>query len=145
VSPSPRRGVASAWRFALVGVLASLPVTAALNRLPNSGADVAGGIMVVGAFVAGAVAALRSSDPGAAGFRAGLFAGVVAALAPVVRSAGVAAGSTAATPGSPPRAAAFLVLAAVVLVLASAFGWAFGRVGGGVATVVAARLTGDPS
>lgn len=70
----------STWKFAVIGAIASLPVTAILNWLPNSEADITGGIMVVGAFIAGAIAAIRSSDPSAAGLRAGIIAVVVESL-----------------------------------------------------------------
>ncbi|WP_394295471.1 DUF5518 domain-containing protein [Natronococcus jeotgali] len=69
-----------AWRFALIGALASLPVIAILNRLPNSEATIGGGIMIIGAFIAGVLAAIRSSDPSAAGLRAGFIGGVLGLL-----------------------------------------------------------------
>lgn len=81
----------SAWRFALVGVLVSLPVTVLLKWLPDSDANVA-----VGAFAAGLTAAIRSRHPDEAGVRAGLLGGVVAVLTPigatvssVIESAGI--------------------------------------------------------
>ncbi|RDI70286.1 DUF5518 domain-containing protein [Halopelagius longus] len=142
--PSPLRVVPSAWRFALVGALASLPVTVVLNRLPNSEADVTGGIMVVGAFVAGVAAASRSTDADAAGVRAGLLAGAVAVLTPVATAGGSAVGGTA-IPFPPSRVAIFAAMSAVALALSSIFGLVFGRIGGWVVTALATRRTADPS
>ncbi len=70
-SCSVLRAVPSTWRFALVGALASLLVTVFVNWLPNSKADMAGGIMIFSAFIAEVLTGLRSTDPDAAGFRAG--------------------------------------------------------------------------
>lgn len=130
VSPPRVRGLSPAWRSALAGALASLPATAVLNWLPNSEATVGGGIMIVGGLVAGGVAAVRSTDPGAAGLRAGLLGGVVAALAFVVTL-----DPTSAWP--PSRVVFWTVSGGVVLCLASVFGLGCGRVGGWVASAVA--------
>ena len=40
--------------------------------------------MALGAFIAGVIAARRSSDPDAAGFRAGLLGGIRGILTPIV-------------------------------------------------------------
>jgi hypothetical protein len=120
----------AAWRPALVGAVASLPVTALLRWLPNADADVAGGMMIVGAFVAGALATRRAVDPAAAGLRAGLLAGLVGLFEPVVGSDGLAIGGVLSWP-SPLAVAAAAVL---VPALAALFGLIFGRLGGWLAT-----------
>ena len=133
--PSHSTNGRSAWRFALVGALVSLPVTALLNWLPNADADVAGGMMIVGAFAAGGLAVARSADPDAAGLRAGVLAGVVGVLTPLVTAEG------------PPIAAliewpspwGLVALAAVVVVLSTAFGAVFGHLGGWVVSTVSRR------
>lgn len=134
MSPLPTDG-RSPWRFALVGALVSLPVTALLNRLPNADADLAGGIMIFGAFAAGAVAAARSADPDAAGLRAGVLAGVVGVLTPLVTAEGPSVAGLLEWP-SP---WGLLALAAVVLVLATVFGAVFGHLGGWLVSTVGRR------
>ncbi|EMA06277.1 hypothetical protein C438_06177 [Haloferax denitrificans ATCC 35960] len=89
-------------------------------------------MMIFGAFVAGAVAAVRSADSGAAGLRAGLLGGVLELLVFVVT-----AGTTAAWPLS--RLAFFAFAAGAVLCLAPLFGLGCGRVGGWVVRTVASR------
>ncbi|WP_135852351.1 DUF5518 domain-containing protein [Halorussus salinus] len=147
MSPSLVPTSSSAWRLALVGAVASLPVTALLNRLPDSGATLGGGIMVVGAFVAGVAAAIRSADSdvaidsGDAGLRAGLLGGVAGILAPTLTADGPSIEALVAWP-SPLRLVGFVVVA---LALASMFGLAFGRIGGWVATTVTTRWSPSPS
>jgi hypothetical protein len=123
------RRLAPAWRFAFVGVLASLPATAVLNWLPNSRATVGGGAMIVGAFVAGAIAATRSADAGAAGLRAGFLGGVVGLFTFVVT-----AGTSVVW--SPFRIAFWALAAALALAFTLVFGLLFGRAGGWVARAV---------
>lgn len=142
---SPLRRLPSAWRFALVGALASLPVTVFVNWLPESRADGAGGIVVFGAFVAGGLAAFRSTDPGSAGLRAGLLGGVVGILTPFVPAASAAIRSAVIPWPSPTRVAFFVLFGAVLLALTPVFGLVFGRLGGWVATTVTTRLTAYPS
>ncbi|WP_313692942.1 DUF5518 domain-containing protein [Halorarum halobium] len=84
MSPSLLRTTPSAWRFALIGAVASLPIAAMINWLPNSEATIGGGIMVIGAFIAGGIAVIRSRDPDDVGFRAGFLGGVVAVLTLIV-------------------------------------------------------------
>jgi hypothetical protein len=132
VSPLRVRSLSTAWRFACVSVLASLPVTAVLNWLPNSQATLGGGVMTVGAFIAGGLAATRSRDPGAAGFRAGLLGGVISVLTFVV--------TVDTSPAWPLSRVAFWVVAGIaVLCVVPVFGLVFGRIGGWVANVVAPR------
>ena len=123
------RRVPDVWRVTILGAAASLPAAAVLNWLPNSGATVGGAVLVIGAPIAGAVAATRSVDPGAAGLRAGVLAGVAATLAAIVTDAPTAT-------WSPSRVAFFVVAAVTMLCLVPAFGWVLGRVGGRVATRV---------
>jgi hypothetical protein len=137
MSPSSLRARAlpSAWRFALVGAVASLPVAVVLNRTPNSEATVGGSIMIVGAFVAGVIATNRSTAPDAAGFRAGLLAGVVGVSSLVVRAVSDALGGSAAA--WPLSRVGFFVFAGVLfLFVAPLFGLVCGRVGGWMTTTV---------
>ncbi|MDS0294003.1 DUF5518 domain-containing protein [Halogeometricum luteum] len=111
------------WRFALFGAIASLPVTALLNWLPNSEATIGGGIMIFGAFIAGTIAAIRSSDPGAAGLRTGFVAGLVGLVISMV------------TVGTAVRRPLLgIVFCGLLLCVSSLFGLGFGRAGGWVAT-----------
>ncbi len=142
MSSPDRLSVSPAWRAAVVGALASLPVVALLDRLPDSEATVGGGVMVVGAFVAGAVAAVRATDPNAAGLRAGFLGGVLAVLVEAVAVATAPAGLTAAA--WPLSRVAFGALAVgAVLGVAPVFGLVCGRAGGWVARAVASRLSAD--
>lgn len=132
VSPLHVRSLSPAWRFALVGVLASLPATAVVNWLPDSQATIGGGTMIVGSLIAGGLAATRSTDSGAAGLRAGLLGGVVGLLTFVVTI-----DTTAAWPLS---SVFFGVFAGVaVLCVAPVFGLGCGLLGGWVANAVAPR------
>jgi hypothetical protein len=133
VSPPRVRTLPSAWRFAIIGAIASLPVAAVVNWLPNSEATIGGGIMIVGAFIAGGIAAIRSTDPDAAGLRAGFLGGVLAVLTFLVT-----AGTTAAWPLS--RVVFFVFATVGILCIAPIFGLGCGRVGGWVANTVASRL-----
>jgi len=138
MSDIPRSDILpSAWRFAIIGALVSLPVTVLVNWLPDSEADIAGGIMIFGAFIAGAIAARRSTGASAAGLRAGVLGGVIATLTPVVTVEGPSIDTLIAWP-SP---YSLVGLAAVSLVLASLFGLVFGRIGGWVATTATTRWT----
>lgn len=140
MSPSPLHIVPSAWRFALIGALASLPVAAVINRLPNSEATIGGGIMIIGAFIAGVIAAIRATDPDAAGLRAGFLGGVLAVLTLIVTIVSTPASSTtAAWPLS--RVVFWVFAVGLVLCVAPVFGLVSGRVGGWVANTVASRLT----
>nr|WP_323171213.1 DUF5518 domain-containing protein [Natrialba sp. PRR66] len=122
----------AAWRFALIGALASLPVTAVLEWLPNSEATIGGGIMIIGAFIAGVVAALRSSDPSAAGLRAG-FLGSTIELFVFIATEGTAA------IWSLPRVVFFVFISGLVVCASVLFGVGFGCVGGWMANTVVSR------
>ncbi|WP_276260043.1 DUF5518 domain-containing protein [Haloglomus litoreum] len=137
-SPLRARSLPTVWQAALIGTLASLPVAVIVNRTPGSAATLGGSIMLVGALVAGAVAAGRGAAPAAAGSRAGLVGAVVEVVAfAATQAAAALAGGTAAWPLS--RLAFFGLAAAVVLCLAPVFGSACGRVGGWVANRVRSR------
>jgi len=113
-------------------MVASVPATAILNWLPNPEATVGGGVMIVGAMIAGAFAITRSVDPGAAGLRAGLLGGVVAALAFVFTQAVTVTWSVS-------RLAFFGIAVGFVLCVAPIFGSISGQVGGRIAGAVAAE------
>lgn len=131
-SPSP------AWRFALIGVLVSLPATAVLNWLPNSQATLGGSAMIVGAFIAGGLAATRSTDPGAAGLRAGFVGGVVGILTFLV--------TLETTAAWPVARVLFWVFAGIaILCIAPVFGLGCGYLGGWVANVVMPRSKAGPN
>ncbi|MDS0284476.1 DUF5518 domain-containing protein [Haloarcula onubensis] len=118
-----------AWRFALIGVSASLPATVVLNWLPDSQATVGGSAMIVGAFIAGGLAATRSADSGATGLRAGLLGGVIGLLTFVVT-----VDTTAPWPVS--RVLFWGLSGIAVLCVAPLFGLGCGRLGGWVANAV---------
>lgn len=132
VSPPRVRSLSPPWRFALIGVLASLPTTAVLNWLPNSYATIGGSVMIVGALIAGGIAATRSTDSGAAGLRAGFLGGVIGILTFVV-----AVDTTAAWPVS---RVVFGVLSGIaVLCIAPVFGLGCGRLGGWMTDAIAPK------
>ncbi|MFC7028961.1 hypothetical protein ACFQJ5_17260 [Halomicroarcula sp. GCM10025324] len=112
-----------AWRFAILGALVSLPLSVVVNWLPDSEATVGGGIMIIGAFIAGVIAAIRR-----AGFL-GAVVGVVTFLFTV--------GTTTVWPLS--RVVFFVFASGLVLCVAPIFGLVFGRVGGLIANAVSAR------
>lgn len=66
------------WHVSILGAIAALPATVVIDRLPNSKTTVSGGIMIVGALIAGGIAANRSVDPNTAGLRAGFLGGLIA-------------------------------------------------------------------
>jgi len=139
MSPSPLQTVPSAWRFALVGALASLPVAAIINRLPNSEATLGGGVMTIGAFIAGVIAAVRVTEPDAAGLRAGFLGGVLGVSSLIVTVVSTSASGTAAA--WPLSRVVFWVFAiGLGLCVASVFGLVCGRVGGWMADTVVSRL-----
>lgn len=124
------RGLPPAWRFALIGILASLPATAVLHWLPNSQATISGSAMIVGALIAGGVAATRSADSGAAGLRAGFLGGVIGTVTFVVTV-------DPAAPWPVSRVVFGVFSMAAVLCIAPVFGLGCGRLGGWVANTVA--------
>jgi len=130
-SSSSRRTLPPSWKFALIGAIASLPVVAVLNWLPDwiGEADIGGGIMILGAFIAGFIATMRSSDPSAAGLRAGFIGALVESAVFAVTAGVIATWSLS-------RVVFFIFAGALLLILAPAFGFVLGRLGGWTATIV---------
>jgi len=124
-----RRSVSQVWRVALVGAIASVPATVVLNWVPNSGATPGGGVMIIGAMIAGAFAIAQSIDPGAAGLRTGLLGGVVAVLTFVVTQAATVTWSVS-------MLVFFGIAVTFVLCVSPLFGWVSGRVGGRIAGAI---------
>ena len=134
LSPSIR-SLPPAWNCALIGTVASLPAVLLLNWLPDwiGQADITAGIYIFGAFVAGVVATRRSSQPRAAGLRAGVIGAV----------AGVALFTVEMVPTltwSLATAAFVFVANGLMLIFAPLFGWVFGYLGGLVANHAARQL-----
>ncbi|MFA9516612.1 DUF5518 domain-containing protein [Halopenitus sp. H-Gu1] len=139
-SPINVRTLSTPWRFALIGAVASLPVAGVLNWLPNSEATIGGSIMVIGAFIAGAFAEIRSGDSGAAGLRAGFIGGVLAVLLFVITVVSTAANGMMG--GWPLSRFIFWAFACgLFLCVAPIFGFGFGRVGGWVVNTVTSLWT----
>ncbi|GKZ14181.1 DUF5518 domain-containing protein [Haladaptatus sp. T7] len=132
VSPSHVRILSPAWGYALIGALVSLPVSAIINWLPNSEATIGGGIMIVGALVAGGIAAIRSTEPSAAGLRAGFLGGLVAVLIFLVT-----VDITAVWPLS--RVIFWVFAGGISLCVAPLFGRGCGRIGGWVTITIVTR------
>ena len=96
--------------------------------------------MILGAFIAGVVAATRSIDPDAAGLRTGFLGGVLAVFTLIVTVVGtVVSGSMTAWPLS--RVVFWIFASGLVLCIAPVFGLVCGRIGGWVATTVGSRVT----
>lgn len=144
-SPSHIRTLSSEWQFALIGAFISLPVVVIVNWFPNSEANLAGGIGIIGAFIAGFIAATRSAEPDAAGFRAGLLGGIVGILIPIVPGISIVIENASVPWPSLARAVFFVGAGAVLLCIAPMFGLVCGRVGGWMATTVAKRGSADTS
>lgn len=123
----------SPWQLALVGAFVSAPVSVAINQSPPSQITPGAEIAIFGAFVAGGLAAWRSTDPAAAGFCAGLFGALVSVL-----SAGVPlyVGRFASS-RSPvellPTLIGGLFIGVVVFSLVALLGSICGRIGGWLA------------
>jgi hypothetical protein len=94
--------------------------------------------MIFGAFIAGALAALDSTDPDAAGLRAGFLGGVLAVLLFVTT---VISSAVSGTMGVWPlsRVVFWVLACGLLLCVAPVFGLGFGRVGGWVGNTVASR------
>ncbi|MEZ3165225.1 DUF5518 domain-containing protein [Halorubrum sp. RMP-47] len=123
------RRISQVWRVAILGALAALPATVLLNWLPNSEATVGGGVMIVGALLAGAIATRRSVGPSAAGLRAGFLGGVTAVVVFLITEGMTVAWSL--------NTSVFFAIAIVmILSITPVFGLIFGRIGGWVANTV---------
>lgn len=118
------------WVVATLGAIAGLPATAAVNWLPNSEATVGGGVMIVGAMIAGAVAATRSVEPSAAGLRAGFLGGMIAVSVFIYTD-------SATVTWSLNTSVFFLIAVVTILCISPVVGLISGRIGGWVANTVA--------
>jgi len=128
------RDVPQVWRITVLGAAASIPAAAVINRLPNSEVTLGAAVMLIGAAIAGAVAATRSVAPGAVGLRVGLFGAVVELVVDLPSVDAIAAWPASKLP--------FFAIAVVALAcIASVLGWVFGRIGGRVADAVLTRRT----
>lgn len=116
--------------MSLLGTVAALPVTVIINWLPNSELTVGGGIMLVGATIAGALAAERSVAPSAAGLRTGFLGGIITVSVFILTE-----GTT--VPLSLTASAFFLIAVVIFLCISPVFGLISGRIGGCVANYVA--------
>ncbi len=124
------RRIPQVWHVAILGTIAALPVTVVINWLPNSEVTVGGGVMLVGAIIAGAVAANRSVEPSAAGLRAGFLGGMIAISVFVLTE-----GTTVTW--SLNTIVFFLIACVMFLCISPVFGLISGRIGGWVANTVA--------
>jgi hypothetical protein len=124
------RRIPQVWHVAILGTIAALPATVLINWLPNSEVTVGGGVMLVGAMIAGAVAANRSVDPSAAGLRAGFLGGVIAVSVFILTE-----GTTVTW--SLNTIMFFLVAVVMLLCISPVFGLISGRIGGWVANTIA--------
>jgi hypothetical protein len=118
------------WRVAVLGTMAALPATVVINRLPNSEVTVGGGVMLVGATIAGAVAATRSVAPAAAGLRAGFLGGVTAVFVFLLTEGRTVTWSL-------DTVVFFLVAVVMLLCVSPVVGLVSGRIGGWMANAVA--------
>jgi len=118
------------WQVAILGTIASVPATIVINWLPNSEATVGGGVMIIGALIAGGLAGNRSIDPGAAGLCAGFLSGLIAVSVFVLTE-----GTTVAW--SLNTIVFFLIAVVVILCLSPVFGLIFGQIGGWVINTIA--------
>jgi len=126
------RSVPQVWLITILAAAASIPAGVVINQFPNSEATVGGAVMIIGATIAGLIAATRAVSPGGVGLRAGFLGGVIAVLVSVPSVA-----TMAAWPAS--RFMFFVFFGGVVVCIASAFGWVFGHIGGWIASAVTAR------
>ena len=124
------RRIPRVWHVAMLGTIATLPATVLINWLPNSEATVGGGVILVGAMIAGAVAANRSVEPGAAGLRAGFLGGMIAVSVFILTD-----GTTVTW--SLNTIVFFLIADVMLLCISPVFGLISGRIGGWVANTIA--------
>lgn len=124
------------WTYALLGGLASVPLTVSLYVLSGSGSEISLNAVVLGGVIAGYLVGSVSTDadPGPVGVRAGVVGGVPT----VVWGLSEVAGSAAAVAGPVPfRVAAvgmvLLTITTVVLGFAGLCGYVGGKIGGWLA------------
>jgi hypothetical protein len=130
------------WTYALLGGLASVPLTVSLYVLSDAGSEISLNAVVLGGFLAGYLvrSASADADPGPVGVRAGVVGGVPT----VVWGLSEVAGSAAAVAGPVPfRVAAvgmvLFTITTVVLTFAGLGGYVGARVGGWLAGRIDSR------
>lgn len=129
-SNSHNRLIPPVWRVAMLGMIAALPATVIINWLPNSEANIGGGVVIIGSILAGGFAATRSVEPSAGGLRTGFLGGMIA-LSVFILTEGMTLTRSFST-------IAFSLVAVVTfLCISSVFGYISGRIGGWVASTVA--------
>jgi len=137
-------GRSEAWRDALLGGAASMPVTAALYWLSGGGREFPLNAVTVAGLVAGYLAAGRAADPDAAGLRAGVVGGLPAVawlLATILGGATALSGPAwFEAAGLAFAVGATVSLAALVTGVAAVVGVVGARVGGWVAARRGRRL-----
>ncbi|SDJ32490.1 hypothetical protein SAMN05216226_102137 [Halovenus aranensis] len=138
VSDTRTRRIPQVWRIAILGTIAALPATILISWLPNSELTVGGGVMVLGAILAGAVAVTRSVEPSAAGLRAGFLGGMIAVSVFIVTE-----GTTVAW--SLNTIVFFLIAVVMFLSVSPVLGLISGRIGAWVANAVADFRVGQAS
>lgn len=126
------------WRVAILGTIAALPATVVINWLPNSEATVGGGVLIIGPLIAGAIAAKRSMEPGAAGLRGGFLGGVTAVAVFLLTEGPTVAWSLN-------MFVFFLIAAVMLLCLSPICGLISGRIGGWITNTVVGSGVDQPA
>ena len=131
MSPPIIRRLPPTWKYAVVGAVASVPIIGVLNVLPDRivQTDLGAGIMIIGGFIAGTLAAASSVAPGEAGLLTGLFAAVAESLVFIPTMATTVTWSLS-------RVVFWFVTGGFVVFGSALFGYLFGRIGGWVANTV---------
>jgi hypothetical protein len=132
------RRIPQVWRIAILGTIAALPATVLINWLPNSEVTVGGGVLLLGAIIAGAIAVTRSVEPSAVGLRAGFLGGIIAVSVFLVTE-----GTTVAW--SLNTIVFFFIAVVMLLCISPVFGLICSRIGAWVANAVADFRVGQPS
>ena len=83
--------VPQVWLITILGAAASIPAGVIINQFPNSEATVGGAVMIIGATIAGSIAATRTVSPGGPRLRAGVLCDVIAVLVSIPSVAAMAA------------------------------------------------------
>jgi hypothetical protein len=142
------RWFSAEWRAALLGSLASVPVTLGLTILYQSDVSITGGIVLFGAFIAGALATRASARSDVAGFRAGLLGALWVLLVTFPALVRFASEVGVDWLGSPIATVLggllFVVFYATAMVFCGVVGSLCGRVGGWVTATVTGRRVATP-
>lgn len=142
------RWLSTEWGSALLGSLTSVPITIGLNIIYQSDLTVAGGVVLFGAFIAGALATRASARSELAGFRAGLLCALwilLAAFPALVRFASEFGVNWLGSPlATVVGGLVLVVFYATAMVLCGVVGSLSGRVGGWVTTTVTGRHVATP-